>query len=91
MRATSVSLQIGSEVRQDEQLDELLTADGSNEEIQHDFTTGKQITTEPEQSSQETQTNIFTQGTSNENTAIANVCCSPIIPLQGKKQPFTMQ
>jgi hypothetical protein len=74
------------------QLDELLTANKNNEETQHDFTTSEQITTEPEQNSQVNLTNNFTQGTSNENTAIANICCcSPVIPLQGKKQPFTFK
>ncbi len=51
MRETSVSLQIGSEVGQDEQHDELLRGNKNIEETQHDFTTSKQITTEPDQSS----------------------------------------
>jgi hypothetical protein len=62
-----------------------------NEETQHDFTTSKQITIEPVQSSQENQTNNFMQGTSNENISIANICCSLVIPLQGKKHPFTFK
>jgi hypothetical protein len=53
-------LQIDGEIRQDEQLDELLMANRNIEDTQHDFTTGKQIMTEPEQSSQETRTNNCT-------------------------------
>ncbi len=41
-----VSLQIGSEVVQDKQLDELHTPNRSIEETHHDFTTTEQITTE---------------------------------------------
>jgi hypothetical protein len=52
MRDTVVSLQIGIEVRQDKQVDELFRANRNNEENEHDFTTSKQITTEREQNSQ---------------------------------------
>ncbi len=57
-------MQIGSEVRRDKQLDELLLPNRNIEETHHDFTTTEQITTEPEQNSQVNQTNDFTQGTS---------------------------
>jgi hypothetical protein len=48
-----VPSQIDGEVRQDKELDESLTANRNIEDTQHDFTTCKQIMTEPEQNNLE--------------------------------------
>jgi hypothetical protein len=58
LRDTSVLLQIDGEVRQDKQLGDSLMANRNIEDTQHDFTTGKKIMTEPEQSSQKVETFI---------------------------------
>ncbi len=79
-RETLVSTQIGSEDGENKGVNELLMSNQHDDQTQHDVTNDKQDMMVCEDNNQINCTNDFNQGTSNENTAIANVSCSSVIP-----------